>query len=172
MDKTTGSCLFIISHKSFMSTPNKLDIYKELQQELEDRKKKVRYFSDDTITIEVDLANQWLYADWTGYQTEASVMKGCEKMLEAFRQYGLTLVLNDNTRVLGIWTPAAHWVGAVWLPQMKEAGLRRFAWIYSPSALSRFSTEESLRETPDPGIVRTFYGLNEGKNWLRSPEAG
>jgi hypothetical protein len=55
--------------------------------------------------------------DWIGYQTEKSVIEGCEKML------------NDNTRVVGIWTPAAEWVGTNWLPRMEKAGLKQFTWV-------------------------------------------
>jgi len=148
---------------------NKIQIYKELQQQLEDRKRKAErlFFSASYITIELDQENNWLYTDWIGYQTENSVMTGCEKMLEALKQYGLTKVLNDNTNVLGIWTPAAKWVGENWLPRMKASGLRQFAWVYSPSRLSQVSTEESIKHTPIPEVVQTFYDRKEAEAWLQ-----
>lgn len=126
------------------------------------------FFGEAYITIEYDAVNQWIYANWIGYQTEASVMTGCEKMLEALKAFGLTKVLNDNTQVVGIWTPAAHWVGNNWMPRMQEAGLQHFAWIYSPSRLSQVSTNESIQHTPLPDVIQTFYTMEEAKNWLKN----
>jgi len=151
-----------------MNDFNKYDIYKELQKELEERKKKQKFFYfDDFLTIEAD-PNQWLYVDWTGYQTEKSVKDGCEKMLEALLHYKFTKVLNDNTKVLGIWTPASEWVGSNWLPRMKEAGLKHFAWVYSPSIMSQVSTNEAIKKTPMPELVKTFFSQNEAREWLKN----
>ena len=150
-----------------MKGVNKIDVYKELQQELEERKKRLErlFFSETYLTIEVQ-EKGWIYADWIGYQTEQSVMDGCEKMLEALKKYKLGKVLNDNTRVVGIWTPAAKWVGEDWFPRMKGAGLEQFAWVYSPSRLSQVSTDESLKSTPVPEIIQTFYNPQEAQDWL------
>ena len=126
------------------------------------------FFKEAFITIEYDAVNQWIYANWIGYQTEASVMTGCEKMLEALQTFALSKVLNDNTHVIGIWTPAAPWVGNNWMPRMKAAGLKHFAWIYSPSRLSQVSTNESIQHTPLPDLIQTFYTIEEGKSWLQS----
>jgi hypothetical protein len=153
-----------------MNDLNKIDVYKELQRELEIRKKKLKYFFyDDYITIELD-PNNWLYVDWIGYQTEKSVMEGCEKILEALIHYKVSKVLNDNTRVIGIWTPAAEWVGANWLPRMEAAGLKQFAWVYSPSRMSQVSTDEAIKSTPLPSLIQTFYDKNEAWKWLLSTD--
>ncbi|HZG26473.1 MAG TPA: hypothetical protein VEZ17_17920 [Chitinophagaceae bacterium] len=153
-----------------MSSLNKIEIYKELQRELDERKQKAEriYFTESYISIELDKANNCLYVDWKGYQTEQSVMTGCEKMLEALLHFGLSKVLNDNTNVVGIWTPAAKWVGENWFPRMKSAGLQQFAWVYSPSRLSQISTDESLKTTPTPDIIQTFYTIEEARSWLNS----
>lgn len=125
------------------------------------------YFQAEYLTISIDAENNWLYANWLGYQTEGSVKEGCEKMLEALQAYKLEKVLNDNTHVLGIWTPAAHWVGTDWFPRMEAAGLKYFAWIYSPSRLSQVSTNESINNTPLPHLIKTFYKKEEAEDWLR-----
>ena len=149
-----------------MTNQDKIDIYKELQKELEDRKKKHVFFSHDFITIEYDLAHDWLYADWMGYQSEDTIREGCMKMLEALTKFNLIKVLNDNTHVLGDWTPAVHWVGTEWFTQMEQAGLKQFAWVYSPSDLSQSSTNEVVKEIEHPEIVRTFYNPDDAKKWL------
>jgi hypothetical protein len=151
-----------------MSSINKTEIYKELQKELEERKRKAErsLFTDSYINIEFEKEQAYLYVDWKGYQTERSVMAGCEKMLELLQQHQLSRVLNDNTNVLGIWTPASKWVGENWFPRMKAAGLRQFAWVYSPSRLSQISTDESLKATPTPEIIQTFNNKEEAMRWL------
>jgi hypothetical protein len=153
-----------------MTNQNKIEIYKELQKELEDRKKKQVFFTNDFINIEYDLAHDWLYADWIGYQTEATIKEGCTKMMEALIKFHLIKVLNDNTHVLGIWTPAVQWLGTVWFPQMEAAGLKQLAWIYSPSALSQFSTNETLKEISTSQIIQTFYNVDDAKKWLSETE--
>lgn len=149
---------------------HKHEIYQELQGELEERKQRLRdsFFSEDYISIDYSHANGWIFVDWKGYQTEKSVMTGCEKMLEAMEKFACSKVLNDNTNVLGIWTPAAAWVGSNWFPRMITSGLRQFAWVYSPSAFSRVSTDESLKHTPAPrpDIIRTFYRIDDAREWL------
>lgn len=151
-----------------MNNLNKFSFYKELQRDLEDRKKNQQYFFyTDYITIELD-HNNWLYADWIGYQSEKTIMEGCEKMLEALIHYKVARILNDNTRVVGIWTPAAEWVGANWLPRMKAAGLEKLAWVYSPSRLSQVSTDEAIKRTPIPSLIQTFHQMNEAWQWLLS----
>jgi hypothetical protein len=153
-----------------MHSIQKIEVYKELQRELEERKKQLDkpFFEEDFITIEYNSLNNWLYADWKGYQTEGSVKLGCENILQALLQYKCTKVLNDNTNVLGIWTPAAKWVGAEWFPRMEKAGLKYFAWVYSPSKLSQVSTTEAIHHTPDKELVQTFYEIEAAKKWLLS----
>ncbi len=147
--------------------PNSLDLQKELQQELQQRKKKVRLWSEDFCHIDYDLTQKWLYVNWIGYQTEKTVMEGCQKMLELVKELETCCILNDNTNVLGIWTPASVWVGTVWFPQMKAAGLTHFAWIYSPSRMSQVSADEAISNTPEPDIIKIFYSLEEGRKWLQ-----
>lgn len=129
----------------------------------------VEIYAQDFIRISYDPATSILYADWKGYQSEDSVKQGCREILASMVRHGCYLVLNDNTHVKGIWTFATQWVGAEWLPKMKSAGLKKFAWIYSPYKLSQVSTDESLSYLPGSNIpIRTFHDLNEGLAWLNT----
>ncbi len=150
-----------------MSIKSKLEILREIQKELEERKSLKLFFSDDYITIEYHKVNHWLYVDWKGYQTERSVKEGCENILSGIIQYGCNKVLNDNTNVVGIWTPAAQWVGSNWLPRMVNAGLQYFAWVYSPAMLSKISTDEALKHTPTLSVVKTFQDIKSATQWLQ-----
>lgn len=155
-----------------MKPINKIEVYNELQKELQDRKQNQPkpFHVEDFIIIEYDQENHWVYVDWKGYQTEQSVMTGCERMLDAVVLYKCTKILNDNTNVVGIWTPAANWVGVNWFPRIQAAGVSYFAWVYSPSAMSRVSTDEALKNTVTPDFIRTFFDINAAKSWLHSPE--
>ena len=126
------------------------------------------FFETDYVAIQEDIKNQWIFADWKGYQTEDSVKTGATKILEAMIHFKLTKVLNDNSNVVGIWSPAAKWGGTIWIPKMINAGLKHFAWVYSPSALSQFSTKETLKNAPDNEAFRTFVDIEEAKKWLKS----
>jgi hypothetical protein len=125
-------------------------------------------YSQDFIGISHDPATSILYVDWKGYQSEDSVKQGCREILASMVRHNCYLVLNDNTRVRGIWTFAAQWVGAEWFPKMKSAGMKKFAWIYSPAKLSQVSTDESLSHLPNSDIpIRTFFDYEEGLAWLK-----
>ena len=154
---------------------NRLEVLKELEKELKERKNfKLKHqnsrllVSEDYLQIEYEPVNHWIYADWKGYQTEDSIKNGCESILKFMIQFKCQKVLNDNTNVIGIWTPASVWVGSNWFPRIIAAGLKSFAWIYSPSVLSQVSTEETLKNTMATEIIKTFYGLTSGKEWLIS----
>jgi len=151
-----------------MGNADQLDFYKGPTINSELKKKKTDFlFIDEFISIEFDAANQWLYVNWIGYQSEDTIKKGCEKILVAMKESGVSKVLNDNTKVIGIWTPASNWVGTNWLPRMEAAGLKQFAWVYSPSRLSQLSTNEAISSTPAPNLVHTFYCKADAEKWLR-----
>lgn len=124
-------------------------------------------FEESFIQISYDAEEPWLYANWTGFQTVKSVKEGCEKMLQIMVEESCFKVLNDNTLVEGIWSGAAVWVGSEWFPRMSDAGLKCFAWVYSPSVFSQLSTDKALNHTKE-SFVRTFYSVEEAKTWLRS----
>lgn len=122
---------------------------------------------EKSIVIEYDSKNHWLEADWVGYQTVDSVKNSCERMLEFLKEYKCEKVVNNNTHVTGIWSGASVWVGRDWFPRMAAAGLKYFAWIYSESAFSRLSTNESLRNLQNKEIAKTFESIEEGRRWLK-----
>nr|WP_255710003.1 hypothetical protein [Pontibacter harenae] len=125
-------------------------------------------FRDAFIAIEYNHSDDWIYVNWRGYVNYDTVTAGCEKILEYLKEYQCHKVLNDNTNVEGIWSGASKWVGQDWMPRMQEAGLRYFAWVYSPSTLSRLSTEKSIKHTEQKEIIQTFESTDLAEDWLRS----
>lgn len=125
---------------------------------------------ETSITISCDEENHWLVADWKGYQTVESIRFGCEEILKFLIQYKLTKVLNNNSLVTGIWSGASAWVGNEWFPRMIQAGLKKFAWVYSKSALSRLSTDESLKNLENKSATKTFFEISDAIEWLKKDD--
>lgn len=129
-----------------------------------------RLYATAELDIDLDLKNKCLYANWKGFQLIESIKKGCEHMLELLKQHDCTSVLNDNTNVTGVWSGASEWVAVDWFPRMKAAGLKKFAWVYSPSYFSRLSTDKTLSATPEEivkeNIIGVFSDIEKAREWL------
>lgn len=130
------------------------------------------FFESANIDIEFDEENNWIYVNWKGFQLVDSVKSGCEEILKCVEKYDCPHVLNDNTLVSGVWAGAAEWGATNWFPRMKVAGVRKFAWIYSPSYFSKLSTDITISYAPDELLkdefLKTFFNIEEAKSWLHA----
>jgi hypothetical protein len=108
---------------------------------------------------------EWLYVDWIGLQSVDNIYTGSDQILRLLQLKSAEAVLNDNTHLKGIWIGAAERIGREWFPNMVRAGLKRFAWVQSPSALSHVSMEETLRFAP-PRVAQVFFTRGEAEAWL------
>lgn len=152
-----------------MKNFNKYQLQQELKKQLHNRKQDngKYFFYEDYITIAYNDQFDWIYADWKGHQTEHSVITGCEKLLEACQVFNCSKLLNDNTNVAGIWTPAPAWVGNNWIPRIKNAGVRYFAWVYSSNNMGRVSADESIRNANEHEMIKTCDDLETAEKWLK-----
>jgi PAS domain S-box-containing protein len=124
------------------------------------------YYEGTFIKMCYEPQGKYLNVDWLGYQNYDSVVKGCEIMLDVMAKNECHLVLNDNTHVKGNWSEASDWGAEVWFPVMAGAGLKKFAWIYSPSTFSRIAAGKSLPSDYDEVQVAFFYEKSTALNWL------
>ena len=76
-------------------------------------------------------------------------------------------MLNDNTRITGLWADAAKWGSDVFFPQLHEAGCRYFSWVYSPERYSQLSAELAVQHTTAGIIIMTFHDLTTAAEWLQ-----
>jgi hypothetical protein len=129
-------------------------------------------YESKNLIIGYDSDEGWMYTDWIGYQSAGDIKSGGEKMIECLKAAKATKVLNDNTHIPGMWGGAAEWAGTDWLPRMVEAGLEHFAWVYSPSVLSRISASSAIKAGGEhaEGRIRMFFDMDSAKRWLRSVE--
>lgn len=124
-------------------------------------------FNNEFLDIHYDPEIHLLQVDWKGYQSEESIKHGCEVMLRMMVTHGCYRILNDNTLVRGIFTVVAEWGGQVWFPDMARAGMKKFAWVYSPAMLSQLSVNEVISFLPNSQIpIKTFYDRESARDWL------
>ncbi len=129
-------------------------------------------FRESFIDISYDPEASLLHVNWNGYQSVDSIRHGSEKVFELMQKHEAYLVLNDNTHILGIWRDAADWLARDWFPRMKDAGLKRFAWIYSPSRFSQVSTDATLSLIDSAAFgVKTFNDKADALAWLERDRA-
>jgi len=129
-------------------------------------------YQREFVDISIDQQRNWLYANWKGYQSDASIKEGCELMLVAMKQYKAVHILNDNRQVLGIWTGVADWLARNWFPRMRTSGMKKFALIYSPSRFSQISADAAILLYDQEGRdVVGFHSESAAVGWLTSDEA-
>lgn len=120
-----------------------------------------------TLTISYDYANDWLYLDWHGALDDDTVMAGALQLLELLKQEKCTKVLNDNTRITGLWADAAKWGSDIFFPMLHEAGCRYFSWVYSPERFSQLSAQLVVEHTTAGITIMPFQSLNTATEWLQ-----
>jgi anti-sigma regulatory factor (Ser/Thr protein kinase) len=124
------------------------------------------FYKDKTITVTYNEAAERLDVDWTGFQDLDSVKAGGMRMLRMLKHNKVSRVLNDNTHVIGNWSEASDWAAQEWFPMMEAAGLRYFAWIYSPSAFARLAAEKSADVSIGNVIVQFFTDYHDAERWI------
>lgn len=126
----------------------------------------------DFIEISFDPLTRWIYADWKGYQSDASAKEDCELILAALTRFNASSMFNDNRQVVGIWTGFADWIARDWFPRMRAAGMRKFALVYSPTRLSQISADAAmLHFDPEGRVVAGFFAETEASSWLANSES-
>ncbi len=95
-------------------------------------------------------------------------MAGALKLLELLPQERCVKVLNDNTRITGLWADSAKWGSDVFFPQLPAAGCRYFSWVHSPDRYSQLSAELAVQQTAAGIIFTPFRDLAPAAAWLRS----
>ncbi|WP_242918762.1 hypothetical protein [Pontibacter liquoris] len=125
-------------------------------------------FRNNFIAIEYDNDDDWMYVNWRGIVSQHDVVAGCGEILRFVKERQITAILNDNTHVEGAWSGASKWVGTEWFPAIQESGVKHFAWIYSPSVLSRLSADKALKFVSNKTLIRFFDEYDLAADWLRT----
>lgn len=126
------------------------------------------FYQDSTLTLVYNKTHHRIDADWTGFQNLESVQQGCLRMLDMLQKNKVSKVLNSNIHVLGNWSEASDWGNNEWFPAMEKAGLRYFAWVYSPSVFSQLSAQKSIETLKGKISFSFFNDLEAAEEWIES----
>jgi len=124
------------------------------------------HYQDEKVNIVYNELKHRLEADWIGYQSLESVQNGCLRMLDMMKEKQCFKVINDNTHVSGTWSDASDWAGKTWLPLMEKAGLKYFAWIFSPSAFAQLSARKTVDVMEGSIDIQFFNNVEEAQEWI------
>ncbi len=116
-----------------------------------------------------DNENHWLYADWFGRVKDELVKEGLDMIAKGFESKQTSVLLNDNTNLLGTWTGVIQWIINDWYPRALKAGYKKVAFIYSPDAFTKFSVDALRKQDKDSPVEQmSFKNISEAKNWLQT----
>lgn len=115
------------------------------------------------ITYETDTGI--LQCVWIGDQTDEGIKTAGAVIINIIQENRITKILNDNRQVKGSWKDVAVWVNEDWFPAITNAGVNRFAWIYSTDVFARFSARKAAGNT---AIVKFFKKVEDAVEWLEA----
>jgi hypothetical protein len=120
-------------------------------------------YVEKNLEISYDPVYKFLYCNWIGFQNKELIIECGGVMLKLLKEKKCSKVLNDNRFVTGPWQEAAEWTSTVWFPTMIEAGLKYFAWIFSPNIFAELS---AIKAMPASHVVKSFNDYDEAREWL------
>lgn len=115
------------------------------------------------IIVSHNTEKNYLYLNWTGFQSEEKIYEAGEEVLQLFKKLDCSKVINDNREVKGPWNKAADWTLSYWFPNMIKAGLEQFAWVFPKNLFAELSASQAM---PDNDLVKKFDSYEEAEKWL------
>lgn len=119
-----------------------------------------------TIAIYYDSWNNWLFADWQGELTLASVQVACLELAQCVLQRPYARVLNSNAQVTTTQWEVATWLAQDFLPFLTLAGIEKLAWVCAPSLRGRNLAYTISHRLPAVQLA-LFDELDEAVSWLQ-----
>jgi hypothetical protein len=118
------------------------------------------------LRVSYDTVNQWLYNQWRGSHTEATIKEGAAGIYACLAHQPCAKILSDHSEVIGNWQGAAPWVGRQYFDRLARRGIRHFAWVYAPGYYDRVAMERSRFFSTHP-VVAIFNDVASAYDWLR-----
>lgn len=118
------------------------------------------------VYVKIQRRKKYIEAKWQGHITADDVICAAQAYLELIRAAPCPYLLNDKSDVTGDWQEANDWLQFEWLPNVKQAGLRYMAHVYSQNMFSKIAARE-LEERVFPELhLRNFYERSKAEAWL------
>ncbi|GAC1314829.1 MAG: hypothetical protein NVSMB24_39910 [Mucilaginibacter sp.] len=126
------------------------------------------FYKNKNFEIQYEEAQNWMYINWLGYQSFDTVKEGSMLLMDLFKKNNCTKILDDNSLLLGSWSEAADWGAEYWFPTMSKLGLKKMAWITSPTAFSQFAAKKASHTVIGAVTIEFFNNLAEAAEWLEN----
>ena len=123
-------------------------------------------FRTPSLTAYHDLRNDWLFLDWEGDTTLATVQEACLALGNCLLHRPYAHILNSNEQVTGVSWSVAAWLATDFLPHMALAGIEHVAWVYSPTLRGQNMVQTVLNWLPGP-LITTFSDVADAAAWLQ-----
>ncbi|HSI91071.1 MAG TPA: hypothetical protein VK927_08140 [Adhaeribacter sp.] len=120
------------------------------------------------LQLNYDADNNWVYANWIGYISEASVITGTDALLEMLAKTKCPYLLNDNRQLNGPWDKSNHYVEEEVIPRAIAFGLRHMAHILAPAVSGALSAQDLQRRTCGLLEMKLFGDMEKARKWLYS----
>ncbi len=124
-------------------------------------------FKNDYLNIRYCKEPSFLISEWSGVLDAARAKEGCMLVLEHVKKHPTARLLNNNQQVTGHYPGAIDWAGKIWISSLYDAGLRYFAWVYSPEFYTQVGTDEIISMSSKV-TINTFFDIVTAMDWLLS----
>ncbi|HEY4650552.1 MAG TPA: hypothetical protein VIG72_04015 [Pontibacter sp.] len=126
----------------------------------------IKLFTTDYLTLEYNVVDDYLSADWHGAVPNEAIVQGYEQILFYIQKERSHKLLDNHYNVEGLWAYLSDWFALDWHPRAEAAGLEYHAAVYSKNYFSRLSTNQAINMVKS-GIVKGFDTARDAENWLR-----
>lgn len=117
-------------------------------------------------SVRWDDPNAMVFVEWDGWANAGEFKALLDAEIQALRDHGCTQLLADcrKQRVLNLADQER--ANREWLPEVLEAGLKRFAIVLPESEIAAAHLQERLSTVTDMEIAY-FATVEEARAWLR-----
>ncbi|MFC5272081.1 hypothetical protein [Adhaeribacter terreus] len=120
----------------------------------------------DYLEIFMSTEGNFLKLVWSGLPSKEKVMEGSEQLLKYVEQYKISKLINDVSKVEGLFTESVEWIITNFAPRLNASGVHNIAWIYSEDSISRFSADSVLSRSITDTIAIVFDNLENAERWI------
>jgi hypothetical protein len=119
-------------------------------------------------TVSHDPSIPCLTVRWRSYATSAQLRYIHECLIRLINRHRVSKILGDDSDLVSIASVDQHWIAREWMPRAIVAGLRTVASIKPRAYFGQTSINNILSFVPADLAIRSFEGLREARDWLRS----
>lgn len=126
------------------------------------------YFSVPGVaSVRWDEPSSTVMVEWDGWANSAEFTALLDAEVKALREHGGSRLLADCRRQRVLNPADQERADREWVPQVLEAGLRRFAIVLPVSDVAAAHLRERLGKVPQTAMQIDYFGsVEEAREWL------